>query len=457
MKHSGAILTAGPVSAHLVKLTVPMIWGIFAMMAFNFTDTWFVAQLGERELAAMSFTFPVVMLLISLGIGMMAGTSSVLARAIGAGQTERVQRLATDALLLALILSAVCTAVGLLTMDPLFAALGANEQVRPLVKEYMSVWYAGFAFILVPMTGFGVLRATGDSAIQGKILIMASVLNLILDPLLIFGLAGFPRMELEGAAVATVLARGASLAAGFWAVHFKHGLLTFTPPTLNEFRASCASLLHVGLPAAGTNMIVPAATGGVVAIVATFGPDAVAGFGAATRVEQLTMVVFFAMSAVIGPFVGQNLGAGHHDRVSDALRVSALFCAGFGLLVAAALASAAEPVIGLFGDNETVNAVGRTYLWTVPISYGAYGVVVVVIAAFNGMGQPMPAVAISVTRMGILYLPLAWLGAQLAGIPGVFLGASAANLLAGALAYGWFVRATRSVRVASDTPPVTRP
>ncbi|NIO38779.1 MAG: MATE family efflux transporter, partial [Burkholderiales bacterium] len=107
-----------------MDLTVPMIWGILAMMAFNVTDTWFVAQLGAPELAAMSFTFPVVMVLISLGIGLMAGTSSVLARAIGEGDQQRVRRLTTDAVALSVLLSIALTVVGLMTMEPLFRLLG---------------------------------------------------------------------------------------------------------------------------------------------------------------------------------------------------------------------------------------------------------------------------------------------------------------------------------------------
>lgn len=423
-----------------------MIWGILAMMAFNITDTWFVAQLGERELAAMSFTFPVVMLLISLGIGMMAGTSSVLARTIGSGQQHKVKRLTTDALLLAVILSLLCTALGLLTMNPLFTALGADETVLPLVREYMTVWYGGYVFIMVPMVGFGALRATGDSKLQGNIMMASAGLNLILDPVLIFGLAGLPRLELEGAAIATVISRGGSMAAAYWALGYKHRLLASRLPDRRELWASCSSVFHVGVPAAGTNMIIPAATGVVVAIIAGFGPAAVAGFGAATRIEHLTLVAFFALSAVIGPFVGQNLGAQQYQRMVEAIRLAAVFCIGLGLVTAVVLALAARPLMGLFSEEQAVLQVGSTYLWVVPISNGAYGVVMVVNAAFNGMGQPIPAVYVSVARMVVLYLPLAYFGAVVAGIPGLFVGASVANVVAGVLAYTWFQHTMSGLR-----------
>lgn len=414
-----------------------MIWGILAMMAINATDTWFVAQLGANELAAMSFTFPVIMMLISLGIGMMAGTSSVLARAIGRGDHERARRLATDASVLALLLALGLTGAGLATIEPLFRLLGADDVILPLVREYMSVWYAGFVFFLVPMVGMGAIRATGDTRLQGALMIGTAFLNLVLDPLLIFGWLGFPRLELEGAALATVVARAAMLLVGFWYIHFRFRMLTFALPRPADVWSSWRGVLHVGLPAAGTNVIIPASLAVVVAMIAQSGAHAVAGFGVATRIEALTLVVFFAMSAVIGPFVGQNLGAGKCERVLAAMKQSALFCTGLGLLIALALWLAAAPLIRLFNDHPEVVAVGSAYLRIVPISYGAAGVIMIANAAFNGLGRPLPAVVISLTRMAFLYLPLAWIGGRLFGIEGIFAAACTANLLVGAGAYLW--------------------
>ena len=435
---SPARLTEGSVRRHLIELTIPMIWGILAMMAFNLTDTWFVAQLGELELAAMSFTFPVVMVLLSVSIGLMAGTSSVLARVIGAGDTERVRRITTDAAVFAFVLSVLLSVLGLLTIDPLFRLLGATPEVLPRIREYMVIWYAGFVFFLVPMVGLGAVRATGDSRLQSRIMIGAALVNLVLDPLLIFGLAGLPRLELEGAALATVIARAASFVVGFWALHSRKQMLVYTLPNMQQLWSSWKSVLHVGLPAAGTNVIIPMATGVVVAMIASGGPAAVAGFGAATRIEQVVLVVFYAMSAVIGPFMGQNLGARRTERIEQAARYCAVFCLVLGLLVAIGLGLVAEPLMRLFSDSPEVTQIGAAYLWIVSISFGAEGIIMVINAGFNGLGRPLPAVMVSITRMAILYLPLAYLGASLAGVRGIFAAACAANLLAAALAYGWF-------------------
>lgn len=445
MTSSRATLTEGPVRGHLVSLTMPMVWGIAAMMSLNLVDTWFVAQLGERELAAMSFTFPVTFTLISLGIGMMAGTASVISRVLGRGDIERVKRLTTDAAVLGTILAAVLTAVGLLTLDEVFLALGADEETLPLIRDYMVTWYAGLFFFLVPMMGLGAVRATGDSKLQSNIMIASAVANLILDPLLIFGLAGFPRLELQGAALATVIARALSFAAGYWALHFRKQLVSYAVPSSGEFLSSCRRVLHVGLPAAGTNMIIPLATGVVIAMLARYGNNAVAGFGAATRIEQIVLVPYLAMSSMIGPFVGQNLGARRYERIAEALKLSAAFCVLSGLGIAAALALLAPVLLRQFADHPEVIDTGVLYLWMVPVSFGAAGLVMVVNAAFNGLGRPLPGMAVSATRMVLLYVPLAYALSLAWGVAGIFAGAALANIIGGGLAWLWFCRHAGSI------------
>ena len=446
-----ARLTEGPVHRHLVSLTSPMILGILAMMMFNVVDTWFVAQLGARPLAAMSFTFPVVMVLTGFGIGLMAGTSSILARVIGAGDTARARRLTTDAGTLAVISAIAFSVIGIATMDELFALLGASPEVIPLIRDYMGIWFAGFVFVLVPMVGMGAIRATGDTRLQSKIIVIAALINLVLDPLLIFGLLGFPRLEIQGAAIATVIARIISLLIGTWYIHFRFRMLTTPVQSPLELWQSWKQVLHVGLPAAGTNMIIPVSAGIIVALLARFGEHAVAGFGAAMRIEAVTLVVYFAMSAVIGPFVGQNLGARKPSRIGTAIRQSAAFCIALGVLIALMLGVFAPQLSRLFSDDPEVIAVSSAYLRIVPASYGLAGIVMVVNAAFNGVGMPFPAVMVSVIRTLILYVPLAYVAANLFGVSGIFAATCFSNVVCGIIAYAWYQHTCRT-RFASMAP-----
>ncbi len=200
-------LTEGPVGRHLVNMTVPVLFGIATMMAQGLIDTWFIGRVGDRELAAFGFGFPILMIVTSVAIGLGAGTSSVVARAIGAGNHARAQRLTTDSLILSFLITAVISAIGILTITPLFRLLGAPMEMLPLIRGFMTILYAGVPFVVVGMVGMASMRATGDTRLPSSLMVLASILNVILDPILIFGLGPIPAMGLNGAALAALLAR----------------------------------------------------------------------------------------------------------------------------------------------------------------------------------------------------------------------------------------------------------
>ena len=437
MEKRSARLTQGSVGRHLVDMTVPMLLGITTMMAQSFIDTYFLGMVGDRALAAYSFGFPILMIVTSVAIGLGAGTSSVVARAIGADDHERAQRLATDSMILSLIVAGVCALIGVLTIDPLFRRMGAPDDMLPMIRSFMTILYGAVPFIVLGMVGTASMRATGDTRLPSKLMIGAAILNVLLDPIFIFGLGPVPALGLNGAAIAGLLARGVFLLATMYYLQRRLDLVTFAKPDPAKMRKSWADILHVGLPAAGTNVIVPMGLALVTAMIADFGPKAVAGFGVASRVESLVLVPFYALSAIIGPFVGQNLAAGKGDRIQQSLRLCAIFCIGSGLAIAVLLALLSGFLPRLFSDSADVINVTKTFLWIAPISYGAYGIVMFVNAAFNGLGNPMPGVAISVTRILVLYVPLAFLGRALFGIAGIFTAYAIANILSGALGYLW--------------------
>jgi putative MATE family efflux protein len=225
-----------------------MILGLAGIVTFNLVDTFFVGQLGAMELAALSFTFPVVMVIGSLALGLGSGASAVISRAIGEKDIDRVRRLTTDSLILSLILVGTCILVGFLTIDPLFKTLGATPELLPLIKQYMVIWYPGMVFLVVPMVGNNAIRATGDTKTPGLIMLLAAVVNAIMDPLLIFGLGPFPRLELQGAAIATVVARAITLAVALWVLGRRDRMLTTKVDSLRAVYASWKSILYIGMP-----------------------------------------------------------------------------------------------------------------------------------------------------------------------------------------------------------------
>jgi putative MATE family efflux protein len=432
-----ARLTQGSVGRHLVDMAVPVLFGVFTMMAQAFADMWFIGRVGDRELAALSFAFPILMIVTSVAIGLGAGTSSVVARAIGSHNHKRARRLATDSLILSFGITATLSAIGFLTIDPLFTLLGAPAGMIPLIAGYMTILYAGVPFVVVGMVGMSSMRATGDTRLPSMLMVIASVVNVILDPILIFGVGPIPAMGLNGAAMAALLSRAAIFGGTLYFMRKRLDMLSFDKPDPGELRSSWVDVLHVGIPAAGTNAIIPIATGVITAMLARYGPAAVAGFGVASRVESLMLVLFYALSAVIGPFVGQNIAANKADRIFLALRLCTLFCLGTGLLIAALLAVSGEWLPTLFSDNPQVTGVSTLFLMIAPISYGTYGMVMIMNASFNGMGKPMPAVHISVGRMAVIYIPLAFIADRFFGITGIFAAYAIANVVTGIIAYVW--------------------
>lgn len=441
-----ATLIEGHVSQQLRVMAVPMVWGLMATMSLNLVDTFFIAQLGRAPLAALSFTFPVIMVLTSLAIGLGAGTSSAVARAIGEGDSSKARRLATDAMSLTLIISVSVCLLGWFMLEPLFLALGATPELIPLIRGYMSIWFFSAPCLMVPMVSLAALRAMGMSQVQGYLMSGAALMNALLDPIFIFGLFGFPSLGLQGAALAALLTRMMMMVVALYILHYRLHMLVNPFAAWHKLRSSWSMVVHVGIPAMCANVIIPLASALVVMMVARYGTDAVAGLGIAMRIEPLALIVFYALSGVIGPFFGQNLGAGKHDRLVEAARVLALFCMSFGLLLAFLLWLFGDVIVGVFGDHREVIEVAVFYLSIVPISYGAYGVVMSVNAAFNGLGSPWPAMVLSAGRVLFIFLPLALLGQWLWQMPGLFIATALSNIVIGLWAWFWLQRHIRQVQ-----------
>ncbi len=438
---SGGRLTTGSIGQHLTKMTVPMVWGILAIVAVSVTDVYFVGQLGTLPLAAMGFVAPVSMIMFSVGIGLGAGTTSVIARAIGGSSREHIQRLTTDALTLTLVISTVFTIIGILTIEPVFRLLGADDETMPLIIAYMVPWYIGIVFLIVPMTGNSAIRACGDAKWPSLIMIGSAGLNAVLDPILIFGLLGAPRMEIAGAAWATLVARIFTLVGALIILHFRENLITSFWPGWLRFQQSAREILFVAAPAVVNQMLNPLAAAVLTAIVASYGVGAVAAFGVATRIEGLALVVLYALSAAIGPVAGQNWGAGLTLRAREAVVLCFRFCAIFGIGGSIVLFALTPMITPLFDSNPDISGTADMYLRIVPWSYAFHGAVMVAAAFFNSVARPVRSLSLTIIRMMVLMVPLAMLASSLAGIGGVFWAVAIANTASGLLAIYWSLRA----------------
>ena len=447
-------LTDGHVGRTLFVKTLPMVGGLLAMVAYNLADTIFVSRLdkgtgGGHYLAAMGFIFPVVMLIISVSLGLGAGVSSVISRTIGKGDFVRVRRLTTHSLILALLVVIVFAVVGLLTTDPVFRMLGAKPHMLPVIKQYMNIWYVGVIFVVIPMVGNNAIRAAGDMKIPGLIMCVGSGLNILLDPIMIFGWWGFPKMGIAGAALATVISRAVATVLSLWVLHHHKKMLEVSRKVFHHMLESWGHIAYIAVPAAATTILFPISLSVMTRLAADIGSPVVAAVGAGNRVLAFAMIPIWALGSTLGPFVGQNWGAKKFVRAQNAAKLSCGFCVVWGLFCTVVFAATAKPLAGLFSEHTEVLKHFVRYMWILPLGLGLRGVCVLTCSWFNAINKPFRSGGIDILRLFVLTIPLAWLGKVLFESWGLFGGISLACIIAGIFSYLW-VRHTCIKQIAAQ-------
>ncbi len=425
---ASAKLISGSIPGHLVSQTLPAIIGVAAVMSIGIVDAYFIGQLGRDALAAISFIFPVAVATTSLGVGIMVGINSVVARALGEGDHERAARRAN----FGIVFAAACgIAMGLalwLLIDPIFAAMNAPPALMPLIRAYMVPYAAGFPLILLIMGFNGVLRGQGEARRTSTISISYAAANWVLNPLLITGAFGIEGFGIAGAAYATAIGWGIGVVVALWLIR-----TTALPFNLALLR-NCSlidpamAIIKVGLPAAFSNAINPLGLSILTALVALEGEAAVAGFGAAGRLQSFVIVPLLALSGAIGGIVGQNWGAGRYDRAREATLYAAGFCVVWGLAVATAMMAAGEHFARLFTDDPAVIAEFARYLAIAAWGYAGFGLLIVGNGIMNAVDKASFALLQSVVRVFLVMLPVALVLQPGMGSSAIYTAELAANL-----------------------------
>jgi putative MATE family efflux protein len=451
----GARLTDGPVGKSILSLMVPMMLGMMAIVTNSVAGAFFIAQVSTEQLAAISFTFPVSFIVGAVAMALGTGTSSVVSRLFGGGNRDEVRRVTGHAMMLGLACGAVVVALGLLTIDPVFRLLGADEATLPLIHRYMQVYYWGGIFLVVPMIANSVLRASGDAKRPALIMTTAAILNIIIDPVLIFGLFGFPRLELEGAALGGVLSNALTMVAAVFLIIRREKLVDFHALHLETLLDSWRRILHVGIPSLTSSLMAPLTTAFITSQMAGFGGQAVAGFGTASRIEGVTAMALMALSAGITPFAGQNFGAGKLERVRDGMNWAFRFALVYGLSIAAIMLVGGDVIANIFGLEGTARATALQHMHLVPFTYAALGCSMAVNGALNALGKPVAAMLVSLSRTLLVYAPLAFILAPIFGTLGIFIAAATANCVAGGIGVLQFRRAYREIQARQQAKAAT--
>lgn len=425
---SSARLITGSIPGHLVSQTLPAVIGVAAIMSIGIVDAYFIGQLGSEALAAISFIFPVTVASTSLGVGVMVGINAVVARALGEGDLERAERRANFGIVFAAACGVVMGLALWLAVDPIFIAMNAPPALMPLIRAYMTPYAAAFPLSLTIMGFNGVLRGQGEAKRTSTVSVAYAAANWVLNPILITGAFGFEGFGIAGSAYATAIGWGVGVLTGLVLLRG-----TALPLNLASLRTSslidpAKAIIKVGLPAAFSNAINPLGLSILTALVALEGEAAVAGFGAAGRLQSFVIVPLLGLSGAIGAIVGQNWGAGRPDRAREAVRYAFGFCIVWGLLVAVVMMVAGASLGRVFTDDPAVVAEFDLYLKIAAWGYAGFGLLIVANGIMNAVDKAGFALGQSVTRVFLVMLPVAWLLQPGMGSAAIFTAELAANL-----------------------------
>ncbi|ELY63958.1 MATE family efflux transporter [Natrinema versiforme] len=445
-------LTEGGIAKPLFYLSLPIIVTNLLQTAYNLIDTFWLGQYSTEALAAISFAFPMVFLLISVGMGLSVAGSVLVAQHIGADEESEAEYAASQTVALSLIGAVLLGLIGFAFVEELLGLLGASPDVLPLATDYMQVISLGMAFMFGFFVFIALMRGYGDTITPMLVMFGSVVLNVILDPFLIFGWGPFPELGIEGAAIATVFSRALALVVGL-AIMFRgtRGVQI----RLRQMRPDLSfakKLVSIGFPASVEGMGRALSINLLLVIVGLFPTYVVAAYGIGTRVFSVIFLPAIAVARGVETMTGQNVGADKPDRAEAAADFAAktMFVVLGALGVVAWLA--AEPITAAFTDDPEVIEVGVTFLRYVAPSFGFIGVMRAYNGSFRGTGKTLTAAAIVLVTYAVVRLPIAYgLSQTSMEYRGIWVAFAASNVVGAGLAYAWYRRGTwRSADVTDD-------
>ncbi len=430
-------------------MALPTWLGFMSILLFNTVDTWFVAQLGEIELAGLSLSYPLIFLMIGLMIGFTVAVSALVSRAVGRESLapenhtshevlDNPRVIATSALWVSAIVFMVFGVGVYFLLDVIFVVLGATEELLIPIRAYMTVWLP----LAMPLTAVflvcdSILRSYGDARTPGILMIAGAVLNALLDPVLIFGTDSifpgtFAGLGVAGAAWATVISY--SLLGLFYIYYFATRLSVFQRISLAAFWCATKELFRVARLSMVESALEPITDFMIFYIIAPFGAAAIAAMGIAYRFFGIAAGPAFALNIVVNPIAGQNFGAGRIDRVNllwkRILQISLILSVFMGSI----FAGAAGLIAGSFTDNLVTLGLAALFMRLVTWTVGGYCAMTSLIGMLYGLDRSREALGIKIFQVVFCYVIPVWVGVKIFGVVGVVYAWALGDVLAGFLA-----------------------
>jgi putative MATE family efflux protein len=414
--------TEGSIPRHLIAFSAPMFLGNLLQAFYNTVDSIWVGRfLGANALAAVSVGFPVIFAMVALVMGIAMASTILVAQYFGAGQHERVMKTVNNSLLMLTVLGGVVSVLGFAFRTPLLRLINTPAEIIDQASSYLGIYLSGLIVMFLYNTAGAILRGLGDSRTPLRFLIYATVINVFLDPLLIFGLGPIPAMGVSGAALATVIAQGISAILALHYLYARSGIVTYQPGTFRPDWGITRLTFRIGLPAGLQQVLVSLSALVVNSIVNSFGATVVAAFGSAARLDQFAFMPAMSVGAAASALVGQNLGADRDDRVRETVKWALMLAASITALVSLVAIFSPNLLLSMFTKDVGVLAEGARYLRYMSLAYIPLALMFTLGGVLRGTGDTMATMVLSLLSLWGVRVPLArHLVQQGYGISGVW-------------------------------------
>jgi putative MATE family efflux protein len=413
--------TEGSLNRAVALLAVPMVLETVGESIFAVCDAFFVARLGADALAAVGLTESMLELIYAVAIGLSMATTATVARRIGEKNRRGAARAGVQAIVIGVTTSAVLGTLGAVFAPELLGLMGASGSTVAMGASYTRIMYGGMVTILLLFLVNAIYRGAGDAATAMRALWLANVVNLVLDPCLIFGLGPFPEMGLVGAAVATTIGRGIGVMYQLWKLT-RGKRLRVTRDDIGIDISVIARLLKLSLGGVGQMLIATASYIGLIRILATFGSTVLAGYVVSIRIVIFIILPAWGLSNAAATLVGQNLGAHKPERAARAVWLTGSWNMIFMAVVTVVFVMFAPEIIRVFTDDPAISPYGVQSLRIISYGYILYAWGMVMMQAFNGAGDTVTPTWINFFCFWLFQIPLAWALAMPLGVgpKGVF-------------------------------------
>jgi putative MATE family efflux protein len=413
--------TSGSIRKAIVLLSIPMILEMVMESLFAIVDVFFVSKVGVNAVTTVGLTESVITIIYSLAWGISMAATAMVSRRIGEKNPEAAANAATQAIILTLIIGITLGIAGVIFAGDILSMMGASPDVLAYGIDYARISFASSPIILLLFLLNGIFRGAGDAAIAMYALWIANAINIILDPLLIFGVGPFPELGVQGAAVATVIGRSIGIAFQVFILLKGKSILPVAMRHLRVQWAIIRRLLNVSITGAGQFIIASASWIFLMRIIAFSGSEAVAGYTIAIRIIVFTILPSWGLANAAATLVGQNLGAGHPERAEASVWKAAWYNTAFLFTVSIIFFSFAPFLIRIFNDNPVVIEAGVLSLRIICTGYIFFAFGMVITQAFNGAGDTRTPTLLNLLCFWAIEIPLGYilavhLGLGLAGV-----------------------------------------